>query len=314
MDWVSPHKTPPVKEISYQGVPCTSPDQLWNALHSTFNSALDRPIDLSVLGDKWESPSIRAWAPYSAAKLLDALTGTSNQSAPRLDHIMWRHLKCVVCDRYASCLFLWLANACLQSGYWPAEFKASTMVVIPKPGKLLYDTPKLFHLIVLLNTLGKMFKRMLSNRRQFEAAKHGVLHPNQFGGVCQNSTKDAGCFLTHVVQAGWHTKLKTSVVAFDLAQFFPSINHDVLLSILDKQGFGREVVVFFRSYLVDRFTCYAWDDDLSLEFPSSVGVGQGSALYFTLPLVSYWTPIRLLGLLSDSNRTPRTPVRLQSDS
>jgi hypothetical protein len=62
-----------------------------------------------------------------------------------------------------------------------------------------------------------MFEKMLSNRLQFEAAKHGILHPNQFGGVCQNSTKDAGCFLT----PGWHAKLKTSVVAFDLAQFSP---------------------------------------------------------------------------------------------
>jgi hypothetical protein len=68
------------------------------------------------------------------------------------------------------------------------------------------------------------------------------------------------------------------VVTFDLAQFFPSINHDVLLSILDKQGFAPEVVAFFRSYLVDQFTHYAWDDELSPEFPSSVGVGQGSAL------------------------------------
>jgi hypothetical protein len=68
------------------------------------------------------------------------------------------------------------------------------------------------------------------------------------------------------------------MVTFDLAQFFPSINHDVLLSILDKQGFMPEVVAFFRSYLVDRSTCYAWDDDLSPEFPSSIGVGQGSAL------------------------------------
>jgi hypothetical protein len=121
------------------------------------------------------------------------------------------------------------------------------MVVIPKPGK------PLFRPIVLLNTLGKMFEKMLFNRLQFEAAEHGVLHPNQFGGVCQNSTSDAGCFLTHVVWAGWHAKLKTSVVAFDLAQFFPSINHnhDVLLSILDKQGFTPEVVACFRSYLVD---------------------------------------------------------------
>jgi hypothetical protein len=208
----------------------------------------------------------------------DALTGTSNQSAPGPDHITWRHLKHIAQDGYASRLFVWLANTCLQSGHWPTEFKASTTVVILKPGKPLYDTPKSFRPIVLLNTLGKMFEKMLSNRLQFEVAEHGVLHPNQFGGVRQNSTKDAGCFLTHILRAGWCAKLKTSMVAFDLAQFFPSINHNVLLSILDKQGFVPEVVVFFRSYLVDRFTCYAWDDNLSLEFPSSVGVGQGSAL------------------------------------
>jgi hypothetical protein len=199
VDWVGPCKTPPVEAISYQGVPCTSPDQLWNTLHSTFNSALDRPIDLSVPGDKWESPSIRAWIPYSAAEMLDALLGTSNQSAPGPDHITWCHLKHIVWDRYMSCLFLWLANTCLQSSHWPAEFKASTTVVIPKSGKPLYDIPESFCLIVLLNTLGKMFEKMLSNRLQFEAAKHGVLHPNLFGGVCQNSTKDAGCFLTHIV-------------------------------------------------------------------------------------------------------------------
>jgi hypothetical protein len=52
------------------------------------------------------------------------------------------------------------------------------MVVIPKPGKLSYDTLKSFCPIVLLNTLGKMFEKMLSNRLQFKVAKHGVLHPN----------------------------------------------------------------------------------------------------------------------------------------
>jgi hypothetical protein len=128
---------------------------------------------------------------------------------------MWCHIKCIVRNGYTSRLFLWLANTCLQSGHWPAEFKASTTVVIPKPGKLL------FRPIVLLNTLGKMFEKMLSNRLQFEAPEHGVLHLNQFGGVRQNSTKDAGCFLPHIVQAGWHAELKTSVVTFDLAQFFP---------------------------------------------------------------------------------------------
>jgi hypothetical protein len=89
---------------------------------------------------------------------------------------------------------------------------------------------------------------------------------------------NTGCFLSHVVRAGWQAGLKTSVVAFDLAQFFPSINHELILSILEKQGFAPEIVAFFRSYLVGRHTQYAWDDNLSLAFPSSVGLGQGSAM------------------------------------
>jgi hypothetical protein len=78
---------------------------------------------------------------------------------------------------------LWLANACLTTGVWPDEFKVSITVVIPKPGKPSYDTPKSFCPIVLLNTMGKLLEKMLANRLPFEAAEHGVLHPNQFGGV-----------------------------------------------------------------------------------------------------------------------------------
>ena len=54
-----------------------------------------------------------------------------------------------------------------------------------------------------------------------------IFHPNQLSGVRQRSTEDAGLFLTHLVRAGWTTGLKTSVLAFDVAQFFPSLNHEL---------------------------------------------------------------------------------------
>jgi hypothetical protein len=63
-----------------------------------------------------------------------------------------------------------------------------------------------------------------------------------------------------------------------------------------------EVVAFFRSYLVDRSTCYTWDDDLSPEFPSSVGVGQGSALS---PILS---ALCLAPLLKEFERRVRMAV------
>ena len=68
------------------------------------------------------------------------------------------------------------------------------------------------------------------------------------------------------------------MIAFDIAQFFPSINHSVLLEIVARSGFPACVGNFFQSYLVGRRTTYRWGNFSSGDFPSDVGVGQGSAL------------------------------------
>jgi hypothetical protein len=166
---------------------------------------------------------------------------------------------------------LWIANACLATGHWPTEFKASITVIIPKPGKLGYDTPKAFCPIVLLDTMEKPLEKMLVHHTQFEVVEHSIFHPHQFGSVCQNSTEDAGCFLTHLVCAGWANNLKTSMVAFDLAQSFPSINHNVLLHIFRQQGFSMQVVDFMQSYLKDRKT---QDVGINTEVPIWDLIGQ----------------------------------------
>jgi hypothetical protein len=85
---------------------------------------------------------------------------------------------------------------------------------------------------VLLNTLGKLVEKMLARRLQFDGVAHNAFEPNQFGGVAQRSTEDAGIYLTHLVRAGWAKGLQTSVITFNIAQFFPSLNHEVLQSSL----------------------------------------------------------------------------------
>ncbi|KAG2000769.1 hypothetical protein GB937_010855, partial [Aspergillus fischeri] len=48
-----------------------------------------------------------------------------------------------------------LFNACLSLGYCPKHFRESTTVVIRKPGKPDYTTPKAYRPIALLSTIGK---------------------------------------------------------------------------------------------------------------------------------------------------------------
>ena len=86
---------------------------------------------------------------------------------------------------------------------------------------------------------------------------------------------DSGFFRS--VRLGWAQGLQTSIVAFDIAQFFPLINHQFLLEVLRKEGFNHKITAFFESYLVDSVTSYTWNRFTS-NLRADVGVGQGSAL------------------------------------
>jgi len=70
----------------------------------------------------------------------------------------------------------------------------------------------------------------------------------------------------------------TSTLAFNIAQFFPFLNHCLLPCILCKAGFDLKIKHFFSNYLVGRKTWYFWNNFSSPFFNINVGVGQGSAL------------------------------------
>jgi len=68
------------------------------------------------------------------------------------------------------------------------------------------------------------------------------------------------------------------MLAFDIAQFFPLLNHHLLSSILIKASFEPKVSIFFWNYLVHRKTKYLWNNFSSSFFNVDIGVGQNLAL------------------------------------
>jgi hypothetical protein len=211
MAWVKERKNPPCKDIQFNGQPCHELGNLWNTLHNIYNSASDQKVDLTMLDELPEKPA-REWPELFKLELKQALTTCSSRSAPDLDHITWRHLKHVLALPSCMEVVLALANGCIDTGCWPKHFKESTSVIILKPNKPSYSTPKAFRPIVLLNTLGKLVEKMISNRFQFDMISFNLVNPNQMGGVRQCSTKDAGIFLTHLVHTGHlsHLEMTTS--------------------------------------------------------------------------------------------------------
>ena len=151
-------------------------------------------------------------------------------------------------------------------------------IIIPKSNKILYDSPKSFRSIMLLNMLGKLIEKVIGDRLQFHVISNNFIYQSQLEGLKFKSTIDTSIVLTHFICMGWIKNILTSSLAFNIAQFFPLLNHQLLALILGKASFNSHVVKFFSNYLVNRKTKYFWNNFSSPSVDVNVGVGQGLAL------------------------------------
>ena len=114
-----------------------------------------------------------------------------------------------------------------------------------------------------------------------------LLDINLVVATTHRSTMDASVAFTHFIWSGWVKTLSTSMLAFNIVQFFPLLNHQLLPLIIDKVRLSQKVLAFFKNYLVGRKTKYFWNGFQFSFCNIDVGVRQGSALssiLFTLYL------------------------------
>ena len=250
------------------------PKEAIKVLHNHFAGTRPLKPNLDFL-KKLERKPPREWTPFSLLEVREALTATPGNSAPGPDHISWKYIKKAFqlpgFDRSVTNMF----NAIMRQGEWPSPFKESNTVVIPKPKRADYTIPKSFRPIALLNCLAKLFTKCLTRRLQDEGRRHQIFHPLQFGGMQHHSTLDAAMTIMHEISEARSRGLTVTCVAFDVAQFFPSIDHDALLTILEYQGFAKEVIQIIKTYLRNRTTSYCFGQLSDGMFDLSFGLPQG---------------------------------------
>jgi len=185
-------------------------------LHNTFNTALNRQVNLNVINEIKNKPS-QNWPSFSKNKFRSAISKCSNSSVPGSDKLTWRHLKFIIKDNLCLTNIVNIADACINLGHWPEYFKISSTIIILKPNKPLYDQPKAFRPIVLLNTIGKLIEKVVTDRLQFTVMSNNFIHLSQLGGLKFKSTTDTGITLIHIVQSEWAKEKSTSSLAFGIS-------------------------------------------------------------------------------------------------
>jgi len=76
-----------------------------------------------------------------------------------------------------------------------------------------------------------------------------VIYQSQLGGLKYKSMFNTGIALTHFICMGCVKNLLTSILAFDIAQYFLSLNHCLLTRIWEKWVLICESSIFFLTIL-----------------------------------------------------------------
>ena len=97
-------------------------------------------------------------------------------SSQKRSSSVWLKIKRIVKNIACFNKFINITNIYVDIYYWLIHFKVSITIVISKPNKELYDSFKVYQPIILLNTISKLFEKIISERLQFLSISNNFIH------------------------------------------------------------------------------------------------------------------------------------------
>jgi Reverse transcriptase (RNA-dependent DNA polymerase) len=178
---------------------------------------------------------------------------------------------------------LWyIYSAILERGLYFALWKQFTTVVLRKPGKPRYDTPKAYRPIALLNTMGKLLTVIIAEQLTYYTEKYTLLPPAHFGGRPGRTTTDALHMLIYKIKDAWQKKQVVSVLFLDIEGAFPNAVNERLVHNLRTRKVPDKIVKFISNLLREHSTALKFDNYMSDRIALDKGIGQGDPLSMIL--------------------------------
>ena len=169
-----------------------------------------------------------------------------------------------------------IINLSLKHGTVPHFLKESTIVPIYKNGKktLLGNHRP----ISLLNSISKLYEKIVHQQLYNYLQEHNILSKNQFGFRTNSSCEHAMIDLLYRLEHNKLDKHDTNLVFIDLSKAFDTISFDILLHKLEIYGIQQEELLWFKNYLTNRSHSTKFLNTTSILLTTLTGVPQGSIL------------------------------------
>ena len=240
-------------------------------------------------------PGDRDFLEVSLVKVWDVVKAMHLASASGLDHI-----PVVVLRKNLFILAPWLRliySASLSTQHFPHTWRVAKVIVLRKPGKASYSTPRSYPPISLLSHLGKGLERIVDRRLMHDLESCQVLSPYQFRFRAGRHMVAACHRLIEAIYAAFRRMHQIQAVTLDIQAAYDTVWRASLLRKFAEAGMEGYLVWWTQSFLMDRIAMLEVGER-TREVLTSCGVPQGSALSPALFLVFIADLIHSLSSLS----------------
>ena len=176
-------------------------------------------------------------------------------------------------------------NCCLSVGYYPKQFKHAHIIFIHKSGTDKHN-PLNYRPISLLNTMGKIFGKILNNKLNEFLQSHNIIKDSQHGFRSKRGTNSLiANMYERISREKDDKKTLITIVLRDISKAFDKVHKESLIYKLSKLNMPIPLLRTLSNFLQDRTAQVKIHNKLGDVFALKAGVPQGDILSPTLFLI-----------------------------
>ncbi|GBL72616.1 Putative protein in type-1 retrotransposable element R1DM [Araneus ventricosus] len=240
--------------------------------HFPIDPFQDSPLHALIRQHSRDPPSTDNDPCFSPAELEAAVRNIRSKKAPGPDGLYGDIVK----EAYHAnkTYLLYLYNACLAQGYFPSRWKRADLIMFNKSNKKDTD-PEAFRPICLLDALGKILDRLVTQRLFHFLLKNDKISSRQYGFTPGRNAPEAILKLKDWVFTARTQKEHSVIISLDVKSAFSRVWWPLVLHNLKKMGCPSNLFKIVASFLDDRSISFKYGDTESSKH-YSIGCPQGS--------------------------------------
>ena len=215
-----------------------------------------------------------SFRPTTSSIVFTHLKRLSKTKSTGLDNISAKLIR--ECADIISGLLCDLFNKSLRSGIFPDDWKCARVILLFKQG----DSSALnnYQPISVISVVAKVFERIVYDQLYNFLSTEGIISDQQSGFQSLHSTVSALLEATDSWELNIDRGYINAVVFLDLKKAFHAVDHEILLTKMNRYGIQGTSLDWFKSYLTNRTQRCSVNDCLSDFTTLKCGVPQGTIL------------------------------------